>query len=190
MEDREEIQHLIRLKQGNLQSFKWVYHHHYEKVYYFCLALCRSPQDAEEITSDVFVKIWEKRAIIDLTISLRPLLFKITRDLSWNYLKRTASKERLWKQFIQRHHSGATVDGEAEIEFEEYLDLLDLAFTELTPQQQKVFTLRYIAGRDLHQIAKELSISKNTVKVHLANSKKAVLNYLKVHAVVGLLLLL
>ena len=182
MKDREENIHLVRLKKGNIESFKWLYRFHYEKVYHFCLALCHSPPDAEEITSDVFVKVWEKRKAIDSSLSLKFLLFKITRDLSWNYLKRTARNERLSKEFLRNYQRALTVDGEVEVLFGEYLNILNEAVNKLTPQQQKVFTLRYITGRELNQIASELSISKNTVKVHLASSKRAVLAYLELHA--------
>ena len=57
-----------------------------------------------------------------------------------------------------------------------------------------MFTLKYLNGKDLSQIAQELGISKNTVKVHLAKSKRFVQDYIQVHgdisAIVGATLIL
>lgn len=171
------------LRLGKLESFEWLYCRYFEKVYYFCLSFTKSPADAEELTSDVFVKIWQKRAGIDPTVSLKPLLFKITRDLSWNFLKQKARKNGLREAFIQYASRPAFYDTEVEIMVNEYYEILDEAIKNLTPQQEKIFSLRFLQGRDLGQIARELKISKNTVKVHLAKSKRFVLDYLRAHAV-------
>ena len=169
--------HLLGLKQGSLDSFKWVYDAYHEKVYYFSLSFTKSPPDAEEITSDVFTKIWEKRTIIDPSRSLLPLLYKITKDLTWNYLKRTARIKRQREVFCQNYKYAST-HGENVIIFGEYQAMVNKALKELPPQQGKIFVLRYLDGRDLGQIAEDLSISKNTVKSHLAKSKRYVLDYL------------
>ena len=186
MKEREENSHLRNLNEGNLHSFKWLYRFYYEKVYYFCLSITKSPLDAEEITSDVFVKVWEKRADINPSLSLSPLLMKITRDLTWNYLKRASRNKRLKEIFFKNYYRLARFDSENEIIFREYLDFIDQALVKLTPQQQRVFTLRYLKGKNLNQIAQELKISKNTVKVHLANAKRSVLDYLRIHTDVSL----
>ncbi len=182
MEKRKEKLYLNQLKQGNINSFRLLYLHYHERVYRFCLSFTKSPQDAEEITADVFVRIWEKRAIIDPGQTLQPLLFKITKDLTWNYLKRVSRKENLKQVFFQNYFQTTHNSTEEDFLFGEYMEILDQAVSELTPQQRKVFTLRYLRGKELNQIARELSISRNTVKVHLANSKRLVMNYLKVHA--------
>lgn len=183
MEAREEHKHLTQLRQSNLNSFQWLYSRYYKKVYYFCLSLSKSPLDAEEITADVFVTIWKRRATIEASGSLGPLLFKITRDLSWNYLKRIASKKRLQERFLQHYTTSGSQNGESDIIFREYLNIMDQVLHRLSPQQQKIFRLRYLKGKDLSQIASELNISKNTVRVHLTRSKRLVLDYLKLDSV-------
>ncbi len=183
MKEKTENIHLTHLKLGKLESFEWLYRHYFENVYYYCLSFTKSPADAEEIASDVFVKIWEKRSLIDPTVSLKPLLLKITRDLSWNFLKQKARKKGLREAFLQQASRPSFHDAEIEIMVREYYTILEEAITKLTPQQGKIFSLRFLKGKDLSQIAQELKISKNTVKVHLAKSRRAVLDYLRAHAV-------
>ncbi len=178
MTTRELQDHLIAFKEGNLLSFRYVYQRYYHQVFYFCLSFTKSRLDAEELASDVFVQIWKRRAIIDPNVPLKPLLFKISRDVTWKFLRKVSSRRDRRDAYLRHYARQHTTDGEGEVIFQEYLTRLDKAMTHLTPQQRKVFTLRYLKGRDLTQIANELQISKNTVKVHLANGKRSVLNYL------------
>jgi len=187
--DYRDIDQLSELKKGNVDSFKVMYQRYHKEVYRFCYSFTKSEADAEEITADVFVCIWKKRSVIDPTLSLQPLLFKITKDLTWNYLKKTARSKRLMAEYLQ-NYSEVTEDVASEIVYQEYLDTIDQAVRKLPEQQEKVFTLRYMKGKDLNQISNELAISKNTVKVHLAKSKRTILSYLSLKTEVGLVLLL
>ena len=165
------------LKSADSEAFIKIYQRYVSKVYHFALSLTKSPEDAEEITSDVFVKIWQKMEILDADISPLPLLIKITRDLTWNHLKRI-SRAKSHRAFIETYLETVVESSADQLIFNEYQEIVTRALNDLTPQQRKVFSLRYFTGKDLNQISEELQISKNTVKVHLANSKKLILHAL------------
>lgn len=55
---------------------------------------------AEEATTDVFVKLWQKSEIIDSDHNILPLLYKITKDTVFNYLKKIARDNRLKQRFV------------------------------------------------------------------------------------------
>ncbi len=170
--------HLSLFKQGNIRSFECLYNYYHEKVYYFCLSLTKSSQDAEEITADVFVKLWERRRMVDEKVCIRPLLFKITRDLTWNFLKKMSKNKVKKEKFLVNCSLSIINDSENNLIFDEYMKHLEDTVGKLSPQQARVFTLRFLQGMDLNDIARELQISKNTVKVHLSHSKRFVLDHL------------
>ena len=172
---KEEYRHLAELTKGNTKSFQWLYNAYFEQVYNFCISQVRIPQDAEELTSEVFLTVWKKRQIIKPDHPLKPLLFKITRDLVWNHLKRIARNREHRGRYMTHYTLRSFLHGEDVVIFREYQKTLQKAIEKLTPQQQKVFQLRFFQGWDLNQIAAELQISKNTVKVHLAKSKRFVM---------------
>lgn len=182
MIDKELFTHLERFRLGDTDGFVKIYNHYSSNVYHFCLSMTKCPQDAEEITSDVFVKIWQKKAIIDPSICLQPLLMKITKDLTWNYLKKIARKKEQYV-FIENYLATVVEVADEAVLLGEYEAMIHQALKKLTPQQRKIFSLRYFTGKDLNQISEELQISKNTVKVHLAKSKRMILHYLPVSSV-------
>ncbi|MCB0689232.1 MAG: sigma-70 family RNA polymerase sigma factor, partial [Saprospiraceae bacterium] len=136
-------------------DFMKVYHQYAPRVYYYAYSMTKNREDAEEITSDVFVQIWQKRDLIDTQVSLFPLLKKITRDLTWNHLKKI-SRMRDHHSFIQSYLNHKINNSEDDLIFKEYEEIMNKALDKLTPQQRKVFSLRYFTGKDLNQISEEL----------------------------------
>lgn len=174
----EEYRQLVALNSGDTAAFSWLYDKYFAQIYNFCYSLVRIPQDAEDLTSEVFLTIWKKRTMIRPEVELKPLLFKISRDLTWNHLRRVARDKEHRGRYLTHYALRSYLQGEDVILFREYQNTLKTAISKLTPQQQKVFQLRFFQGWDLNQIAAELQISKNTVKVHLAKSKRFVMSCL------------
>ncbi len=173
MNRAEELGHIAALQQGSRESFRWLYDQYFSQIYGFCKSLIPRVEDAEEIAADVFVTIWRRREVLLTNRSLQPLLFKITRDLAWNHLRRIAVQKSNWADFISAA-TAKTTETVPEFFDQESERLLEKAIGFLPPQQERIFRLRFLQGLELSQIAEELRISKNTVKVHLARSKSLV----------------
>ena len=51
---------LIRKAQkGNSEAFEWLYQRHVKRIYALCLRMVSDPLRAEELTQDVFVRLWK-----------------------------------------------------------------------------------------------------------------------------------
>ncbi|WP_157976151.1 RNA polymerase sigma-70 factor [Lewinella sp. IMCC34191] len=171
--------HLARLRAGDLRSFRWIYDQDHAKVYGFCLKLLGSSTAAEEITSDVFVRLWEKREIIDPQQPIHPLLFKITRDYAWNYLKREARKSRQHDQYRALQAATADANVESELVYQDYLRIAESAIDRLPGRQQEIFRMRYKAGLSNRQIASKLELSESTVRVQLSRASSFLRDFFK-----------
>ena len=171
---------ILRLRKGDVNGFRWCYEEYFSTVYHFCLTLTGSEVETEELVSDVFVRIWQKREILNPAYPLKSLLFKISKDLAWNQLRKRASIQEKEANYLKTYSHPVSASGEDEFLFNEYENILQRAIANLSPQQERIFRLRYLQGHNLAQIAEQLNISKNTVKVHLAKSKNYVLHALNV----------
>ena len=189
MKADEQAAHLARLREGDLRSFRWIYDRDHGKVYGFCLKLLGSPAAAEEVTSDVFVRLWQKRTIVDPSVAIAPLLFKITRDLAWNHLKREARVHRQREDYRALQETSALAPVEEDLIFADYLRIAETAIAQLPQRQREIFTLRYKSGKSNQQIASELDLSESTVRVQLARAKQFLRQFLKSHPELPLLLL-
>ncbi len=174
---------LTGLKHADVGSFNRLYEQYSGSLFGYCYAFTKSTVVSEEIVSDVFIRLWQIKNQVDPDRPIKPLLLKITRDFTWNYLKKVARRKQLTEKFVRNYQ--AQNKGHLENGFfsQQNARVIDQALTELSPQQKKVFVLRYFKGKDLSDISTELSISKNTVKVHLARAKQYVLHYFEMHSI-------
>ena len=58
------------------------------RLYHFVLEMIKSRQLAEEIISDVFIKIWEKRKTLEEILNLRVYCFVAAKNLTLNQLEK------------------------------------------------------------------------------------------------------
>jgi RNA polymerase sigma-70 factor (ECF subfamily) len=183
-----EREHLQRLRKGDLDSFKWIYERYHEKVYGYCLRLIDDHPAAQEITEDVFVRLWEKREIVDASLTINGLLLKITKDFAWNYLKKTSRQARQRSRYaLEQHRPPPAPSIESELIFRDYLDIAEAAIRQLPEKRQLVFNLRYKNGLDNREIAHRLNISETTVRVHLLKATQFLRSYLASHPEIPLL---
>lgn len=169
---REEYRHLSALKNGDEKSFKWVYAKYFQVIFVYCKKLIGIEVLAEEATSEVFVTLWKKRAIINTDQSVQPFLYRIAKFKAYDYLKKIATDKQLQEQFLLSHSTFDFKSGERLLIEKEQLEAINKLVETLPPQRKTIFKMRYFEGLDNMTIAKQLKISSNTVKVHLVKARQ------------------
>ena len=174
---------LTALSQGDEQAFRTLFLLHRDRIYSFSMHLTRSELLSEEITQEVFEKVWKHRqelAGIDHFISW---IRVIARNVAFNYLRRMAH-EKLILQGMQAPAGEADADNF--ILDREYNRLLQQAIGQLPEQQRKVYLLSRQDGLTYAQIADTLQISVNTVKTHLKEALRALRRFIEAHLTLAL----
>lgn len=166
---------LLQLAKGEEAAFSTLYHHYRDRIYTIAYGLSKSTATAEEIVQDVFLKIWIKRAALAGTTSFKDYLFIITRNHVFNLLKRSATRTAMEKQLSREDGDMPTPD--ILMEHKDYQQLLQQAVVNLSPQQQQVYRLIKEQGLKREEVAAQLGLSPETVKVHLAKAMRAIRAY-------------
>lgn len=174
--------HLEGLVNGKKDSFVYFHKKYQAKVFHYALKLVRSKEVAQEITSDVFVKIWEKRAMLHTEVTIEGLLFKITRDYAFSYLRKVSRDAKLREDYVRQYFESVQNPIEELLYLKEGLAIADKAIEALPPKCRLVFRLRYFDELSLRQISEELNISTNTVQNHLAKGTRLVKDYLQANS--------
>lgn len=184
--------HLINLKNGNQDSFNWIYDKYHGLIYHYILKFIQLDALAEEATADVFIKLWEKKNIINPDQAVVALLYKIAKDTAYNYLKKIASNEKLKAEYLKIYPSIEFKSGELLFLEKEQLVAIQAIIETLPPKRLAIFKMRYYEGLDNSAIAKKLEISINTVREHLAKARFYLKERLPTHtkAYTGLVLVL
>jgi RNA polymerase sigma-70 factor (ECF subfamily) len=132
-----------------------------------------SREAAEEIVSDVFVKIWNRRAELEKITNLEVYLFVAVKNHSLNYLDQYSS---LRISPINEETGIAeltnSVDPEKTMEWKEILFRMDQEVSRLPDQCRRIFKLIKEEGFKYKDVAEILNISPRTVETQLFRAMK------------------
>jgi RNA polymerase sigma-70 factor (family 1) len=163
----EELSLLSQLAQGELSAFDKLYWHYERAVYKNIVQLVRDSALAEDILQEVFLSLWEKRDTVRQDVSIGGWLFVSSYNRSVNILKKKI-REKAIADLIRDTYGED--DPEAIRIREMRLQELDAAIESLSGQKRKVFDLCKLRGYTYEEAAKDLNISKHTVKEYLSDA--------------------
>ncbi len=180
-----EKQLVEAVKSGSLEAFTRLYDAYHGYLYHFSQKFVKSSALAEEVVHDVFLKLWETRTQLDSERSLKPYLSTICKNHIFNLIKRANREEAVMAE-IRRSLAEVHNSTEEALFATELAQIVEQIIDQLPAQRQRVFRMYRFEELDLDAIARELQISKGTVKDHMAKANRFVRQNLKVQT--GILL--
>lgn len=167
---------LVRLKKNDAEAFAKVYDTYVTPIYRFIYFKVPTRHDAEDLTADVFLKLWQFicRADSDEPIdNLRALLYRIARNRVVDFYRENAKKEN--DQFIDEvphipDERQQRLLSQLDIEFK--MSDLNKVLRQLKDEYREVIVLKYIDEYSTGEIAKILDKSKGSVRVLLHRALK------------------
>ena len=175
------------LKDGDPDAFKALFDRYKRQLFYFILGLVRSDDAAEELTHDVFLKVWETRSRLDEELSLSGYLHTIARNHVFNHLKRAATERRLSQELLRRSDT-AHNPVEDQCITSEYEQLANQAIAQMPPKRQQVYQLCAQEEQSYEAVATQLDISRDAVKDHMVKARKFLRLFFRRYADLSLLL--
>jgi RNA polymerase sigma-70 factor, ECF subfamily len=193
MMEFSDHQLINRIRQGDVTAFEELYRQFY---IYLCLVaehLVRNPADAEEIVSDVFVKLWNIRDKINITTSIKWYLVKAVRNTSLNYIEKNKANNNLTKGLSSADYEILSWDSDyplGQLFQKEILDIFDKSITKLPDACKEIFLLSRAGDLNYDQIATKLGISVNTVKTQMKIALSRLRENLKDYLIILLLFMM
>lgn len=137
-----------------------IYRDYYDKVYGYICSNINNAATAEDLTADVFVKIYEKLDSFDEgKASLSTWIFTITRNKLTDYYR----TRRVFTEIPETLDDGSSI--EDDVCNAEMLEALADALETLEERERDIIILRFYKGMTLAEIAKQMDISYSYIKV-------------------------
>ena len=193
MMEFSDHQIINRIRQGDVTAFEELYGQFY---IYLCLVaehIVRNPDDAEEIVSDVFVKLWNIRDKINITTSIKWYLVKAVRNTSLNYIEKNKANNNLTKGLSSADYEILSWDSDyplGQLFQKEILEIFDKSITKLPDGCREIFLLSRVGDMKYDQIATKLGISVNTVKTQMKIALSRLRGNLKDYLIILLLFMM
>lgn len=156
---------IIKFKNGDHEVFGKIYEDYWGKVLHFTRLYISDRDEQEEVVQQVFVRLWEKRKILDETRDFDGFLFIITRNMIFNRTRRSFN-EKAYKAAVEA--SGASIYSMEEMidasDLQKYIDKL---VSVMPARQKEAFILSRKAGLSTKDISEKMGISPKGVERHI-----------------------
>lgn len=156
---------------GDQKAFQELYVLFSDKVYNTALSYAQNEEDAEEITQDVFVKIFRNAAKFKGDSAVSSWIYSITINTALNLLKR---KKRLsFLQFGQQEKDKPDFEHPGVLlEKKEDAKLLFQVIDTLPDRQKTAFILSFVEELPRQEVADIMELSLKAVESLLQRAKK------------------
>lgn len=167
---------LLRVAARDQRAFTLLVEQYAATVYRHVLQYIKSAPLAEEITQDIFLKIWENVDALANLQSFAAYLHVITRNRTISELRKKLDGpvEAAIDEIEEKLLTPAT-----QLEYRQLSDILQQGIELLPSRRKQVFKMSRFEGMTYEHIATELSISKGTVNEHIVEALAFLRGYLK-----------
>lgn len=161
-----------RFKAGDEVAFTAIYDQFYFVIYQYAKRWLYNKQEAEDVTSETFTKLWHRREQMENLENITGFLKVTARNACINILKHDKVKESKRAELLQQLSLEADPDlAWAEIR-EEFLQLIYAEVQTMPEKMREIFLLAYKEGLKPAEIARQLDLNVQTVSNQKSNAVK------------------
>ena len=158
-----------------MQRFRNLVENHRDRVYSLACYLLNDREEAEDVTQDVFLRMWKNIDTLDED-RLGAWLMKVTRNACIDAHRRRSARTKLMDVNTEgrtyQHAEAGNPAPDAQTEAMEFQDNLRDAIAGLPEPHRTIVVCREINELKYDEIAGMLDMPLNTVKVYLHRARK------------------
>ncbi len=164
---------------GDNQAIRALVERFQSEVFGLCLRLLHHRHDAEDVSQEVFLRVFRSLTRWDSTRPLRPWILGITINRCRTWLTQRARRPEL-VDYLQETVAGAEADDSIEL-----LGEIRDALAEVRDDYRTVFVLFHEQGQPYEVIAQALGRPVGTIKTWLHRARLEILDRLRRRGMVG-----
>ena len=166
---------LLQIAAGDENAFAGLVRLHWKPVYALALLWLKSAEEAEELTQDIFLKIWNARNRLSEVTDFENWLFIVCRNTLISAIRKKLSRPA----FIQEQETTEnTLRPDRLLENRQHYEVLLTGISLLPPKRQQVFRMSRFEGLTHEQIAEQLGMHKDTVAQYIVKAVSFLKSYL------------
>ena len=161
---------LIRKVQFEKKGFDQLILKYQDLVYRYSFTCTGKNSDAEDLTQEVFIKLFENIQKIDPDKPLIHWLLKVTKNTNLNFLNKKQNEKKALKVHAQTKQATAEEANAWE---------LNAALGKLEEKEHEILSMRYFQNLSCDAISKIFNMTPNAISIQLFRTKNKLKQILK-----------
>jgi len=178
----EEAALVRRVQARDDLAFREIVDRYQAKVFSIIFGILRNHNDAEDISQQVFAKIYFSIKNFDFRSSLLTWIYKITVNECYDYLRKKRVRKLVYESDFSEEDSRRMENSDAVVDRERPMDTalaqrdLVLKLLERLPEEERtMILLKEVEGYSVEELSRISGVNENTIKVKLFRARQKLL---------------
>ncbi|MBI2423077.1 MAG: RNA polymerase sigma factor [Candidatus Hydrogenedentes bacterium] len=169
LDTNDPLQALVRkAKTGDTRSFEEIYRQTLNRTYALCLRMTANPSQAEELTQEIYVRVWQKIHTFQGTSRFTTWLHRLAVNVvvsEWRSRSRREEREEREPNISQFQHHMSQLDPGLRMD-------LEVNIAKLPERCRMAFLLHDVEGMEHQEISKITGMAVGTSKAQVHRARK------------------
>ncbi len=183
---------MVLYAQGEPKAFEVLLGRHERGIYNFILRSTHSPDQAEDLTQEVFLRVIRSAPKYKKSARFTTWLYTIARNICIDRARRSSKRQEVslnrsvsgsdgedGRTFLDTVKDDAAEAGNVSMVRQQFRARLKEALDALPDEQREVFLLREVSGLKFREIADIIGVPENTIKSRMRYALETVRGYLE-----------
>lgn len=165
---------------GDQGAFRDLVEHFKKKVYYLAYDIIHDHHEAEDISQEVFIKVYRFIHKFRKDAKLSSWIYQITVNTAIDAGRKKSKRSHVAMEDSQMEtlqgmsswSDGSVNNPESQAEIHQLQVKIHRSLKNVSPKERSAFVMRYFNGYKIGEIADILDVSNNTIKSFLFRAKK------------------
>jgi len=178
----EESDLVRRIQAGDEIAFRAIVDRYQSKVFSIIYGVLRNHNDAEDISQQVFSKIYFSIRNFDFRSSLLTWIYKITVNECYDYLRKKRVRKLVYESDFSEDDaqrmeaSDPAIDPGAPMDTQlANRDMVAKLLSKVSQEDRSLIMLKEVEGHSVEELAQMTGLNENTIKVKLFRTRQKLL---------------
>jgi RNA polymerase sigma-70 factor (ECF subfamily) len=179
MAEKQDAELIEIFRNGNVEGYNQLVRRYQEKVYWIARRTLGNHEDADDVTQEVFIKMYQGLNSFRGESNLFTWLYRITVNVSLNNIRKRKVKQLVPFDKIIDQILPGTAQADENVLKQEYHTILEKAIEQLPMKQKAVFIMRYHDELPFEEIAKILRKTVGGTKANYFHAVRNISGFIK-----------
>lgn len=173
IDDKELVSRILQAANSQEQR-RWqeeLYRRYSGKIYYKCISLIKSPDSAQDLAHDIFIKIFLNLSRYKGNAPFYSWVFAIVYNQCFDYLNKKKKNFTVDISALPAEPAADETALQDKIFREARLSELEQAFQQLKEFEQLLLSMHYQDGLPIRVMSQSLNLSESAIKMRLKRSR-------------------